>query len=227
MRLDFASKRYWRGQHPIDVLTDVSLELEPGEVAAVWGARGSGKSTLLEIVAGIQEPDAGSVWFDGDKLVGQHLAEIGVATREGPSSWDLPVGDWVALALIDRVGAGPAGRRANETLHRLGVRDVSSASWDFLSDGERRLVSIAHAIIQEPRVLLVDDLTAGLDLLERAEIMRLLQSLAGDQGMSVLVTASDLAEVQGARPIWALGGGKLIGERRATGTVVKLPFGRE
>lgn len=111
-------------------------------------------------------------------------------------------------------------------LLKLGVGDLSGASWDYLSDGERRLVSVAHAIVREPQVLLVDDLTAGLDLLERLELMRLLRSLAHDLDMSVLVTASEVADVQGSGPIWALGGGKLVGGRPASGTVLHFPSGR-
>lgn len=227
LTLDAVSKRYWRGPHPIDILKEVSMDLERGDVSAVWGPRGAGKSTLLEIAAGMQRPDAGSVWLDGrDLAASRGLSEIGIATREGPSSWDLPASDWVALALIDRVGAGLASRRAHETLQRLGVGNLSGARWDHLSDGERRLVSIAQAIVREPRLLLVDDLTAGLALLERIDLMTILRSLASDLGMSILVTASDVADVQGCRPVWALGGGKLVGGRPVTGTILSFPSGK-
>lgn len=225
LTLESVSKRHWRGARPVDVLRDVSLDLEPGELAAVWGPRGAGKSTLLEIACGRQAPDAGRVFLDGRDLADEpSLAQISVATREGPASRDLPISDWVAMALIDRASSGRARRRAHQVLERVGVGDVSGEPWVNLSDGERTLTSIAHAVIREPRVLLVDDLTAGLDLVERLEVLALLQSLAEQSGIAVLVTASDVAEVQGARPIWALGGGELVGGRpRTRGTIVDFP----
>lgn len=225
LALESVSKQLWRGPRPIDVLREVSLDLEAGELAAVWGPRGSGKSTLLEVAAGINPPDAGRVLLDGRDLADEpFLAEIGIATREGPSDPDLPIGAWLELALIDRVSSRQARRRAHRILERLGIEDLDGTPWTHLSDGERTLASIAHAVVREPRVLLVDDLTAGLDLLERLEVIAVLRSLADQAGVAVLITASDVGEVQGARPIWAIGGGRLIGGRpKTTGTVVDFP----
>lgn len=233
LSLESVSTRHWRGDHPLDVLKGVSLELEHGELAAVWGARGAGKTTLLEIASGLRTPDVGRVLFDGRDLALLTEAErsrllhgeIGVATGRGPGSHDLPVGDWIAGVLLDRLSWRAARARAFETLRRVGVGEVADEPWATLSDGERTLASIAHAVVRRPTLLLVDDLSAGLGLLERSEVMMLLQSLARDAGVSVLMTATELTDVQGARPVWSLGGGRLIGRGpRADATVLEFPL---
>lgn len=232
LSLESVSKGFWRGQRPVDVLTDVSLALDPGELAGVWGPRSAGKTTLLELIAGLQEPDAGRVLFDGRDLTTMTNRErsallhreIGIASRSGPASRELPIDRWVSLALLDRVSWRDGLRRAHQALERVGAADVARAAWDDLSDGERTLTSIARAIVREPRLLLVDDPNAGLGLLERGEIATLLRSVADDAGVGVLVTAADVTEIQGARTIWSLAGGRLVGRpaARARATVVDI-----
>ncbi|MFA4927875.1 MAG: ATP-binding cassette domain-containing protein [Patulibacter sp.] len=233
LSLESVSKGFWRGQRPVDVLTDVSLTLDAGELAGVWGPRSAGKTTLLELIAGLQDPDAGRVLFDGRDLATMTdrerstllHREIGIAPRNGPASRDLPIDRWISLALLDRAGWRDGLRRAHQALERVGAADVARAAWDDLSDGERTLTSIARAIVREPRLLLVDDPNAGLGLLERGEIATLLRSVAHDAGVSVLVTAADVSEIQGTRTIWSLAGGRLVGRpasRRADATVVDM-----
>jgi putative ABC transport system ATP-binding protein len=226
------SKRHWRGHRPIDVLADVSLDLHAGELGAVWGPRGAGKTTLVELAAGLVRPDAGAVLIDGQDVATMSRRkagallhrDIGVATGDGPATRELSVRHWVALALLDRVGWRAGLRRAQTALERVGAGDAAGAAWHELSDGERTLASIARAVVREPRLLLVDDPSAGLGLLERGEVGVLLRSLAEEAGVAVLVTASELGEVQGAHSLWSLAGGRLVGGRsRTTGTVVPFP----
>lgn len=224
--IEGVSKRYWRGDRPIDVLKDVSLVLEAGEFAAVVADRGAGKSTLLEIAAGLLEPDSGRVLLDGhDLTIASALNRIAIATRQAPDVHGVAVRDWVAMAVLDQLGLRDARRRAHDVLQRVGLQQVGSASWSELSDGERTLATIAHAVIRTPRLLLIDDLIAGLDLLERDVISRLLRSLVDDVGLAILMTVSQSSESVGARPILSLAGGTLVGGRRprSEGAVVEFP----
>jgi ABC-type multidrug transport system ATPase subunit len=240
LSIESVRKGFWRGHRPTEVLADVSLQLAAGELAAVWGPRSAGKTTLLELAAGLQEPDAGRVLFDGQDLAQMPSRQrsallhgpIGVANRNGPASRELPVDRWVSLALLDRVGWRDGLRRAHQVLERVGAADVAREPWSHLSDGERTLASIARAVVREPRLLLVDDPSAGLGLLERGEIATLLRSLAEDADVAVLITAAEVTEIQGARTIWSLAGGRLVGGpasrtsdqgRDAAGTVVDFP----
>lgn len=230
---DRVSRRHWRGHRPIDVLADVSLTIAPGELGGIWGPRGAGKTTLVELAAGLLEPDAGAVRFDGRDLAGlsrrQAAAllhrDIGIATRTGPASRELDVRHWVALTLLDRVGWRAGLRRAQQALDRVGAGDAATARWHELSDGERTLTAVARALVREPRLLLVDDPSAGLGLLERGEVTVLLRSLAEEADVAVLVTASELDEVRGAHALWSLAGGRLVGgpSRAVGGTVVAFP----
>jgi putative ABC transport system ATP-binding protein len=231
LAFDAVAKRHWRGRRAVTVLEDGSLELSAGELGAVWGGRGAGKTTLVELAAGLQTPDAGQIFFDGRDIarlsrreVSELLhAQIGIATRSGPVSHALAAREWVAMPIMDRLTAREATRRAQLALERVGAADVGPEPWRNLSDGERTLVAIARAMVRAPRLLLVDDPSTGLGLLERGEVVGLLRSIAEQAGIAVLMTASDLAEVQGASTIWSLAGGRLTGRRSEGATVVPFP----
>ncbi|MET0601782.1 MAG: ATP-binding cassette domain-containing protein [Baekduia sp.] len=231
LAFDAVSKRHWRGRRAVTVLNDGSLELSAGELGAVWGGRGTGKTTLVELAAGLQAPDAGRILFDGRdvaqlsrRAVSELLhVQVGIATRTGPVSHTLAARDWVAMPVMDRLAAREATRRAQLALERVGAQDVGAEPWRNLSDGERTLVAIARAMVRAPRLLLVDDPSTGLGLLERGEVVALLRSIAEQAGVAVLMTASDLTEVSGADAIWSLAGGRLTGRRAEAGTVVPFP----
>lgn len=222
--LEGVSKRYWRGDRPADVLKDVSLLLDSGDFVAVVADRRAGKSTLLEVAAGLQTPDGGRVLLDGKELVEwSALSRIAVATRQAPDVYGISVRDWVAMAVLDHLGLRAARRRASELLQRVGLGQIGPAPWTELSDGERTLATIAHAAVRTPRLLLIDDVIAGLDLVERDVIKTLLRSLTDDLDMAILMTVSQPSETVGARRILSLAGGTLVGGRRPSGSVVEFP----
>jgi ABC-type lipoprotein export system ATPase subunit len=217
LSLDAVSKSYWRGTSEVRVLCDAELELARGEFIGVWGKRGSGKSTLLRIAAGVEAPDRGSVRFEGKDLA--TLSEgaqarlrrdrIALVRRAGPRS-ELRMLDYVALPLLVQRGRREANRLADRALQRVGMGQVSGQRWESLSDGERAFVAIAHGIARAPALLLVDDPTANLDVLEREEILKLLRSLVEDVGLAVLMTAPDMPAALGSDQLRALGGGRLV-----------------
>lgn len=228
--LERVSLCFRRGRKSTMVLHDISMALEPGELAGVWGRRSSGKSTLAHVAAGIIAPDRGAVLLDGEPLVrhgraargGVLHAQVGLATRRGPELDEMPVEDWIASALLLSHGYRDALELAHQALERVGVAEVGGEPWGDLSDGERMLVSLAQAIVRGPRVLIVDDPVAGLGAGERGEVMQLLTSIAAS-GVAVLVTAAELVELRGLDRIWSLREGVLEGPSvRAGGTVVPL-----
>jgi ABC-type lipoprotein export system ATPase subunit len=210
------AKSYWRGDSEVRVLLDVSLEVGAGEFVAVWGTRGSGKTTLLKLAARLERPDRGTVSLNGVDLAtlseSQHsrlmLERIGWVRRVGPRS-DLRMLDYVALPLLAEHGRRQAYSRAGEAIERVGVSEHSSQRWDSLCDGERALIGIAHGVARAPRLLLVDDPTANLDMFERERVTELLRSLAEDEAIAVLMTVPDMAAAMRAHQIASLGGGRL------------------
>jgi ABC-type lipoprotein export system ATPase subunit len=206
-----------RRRHP--VLVGVSLEVGAGEVGAVVASRAQGKSTLLKVAAGIQPVDAGEVRFDGCPLKGlsdaerERLlgAEIGWACREGPGRMTFNVRDYVGLQLIQgrNLRSCKPDERTHAVLERLGVAGCLDLARTKLSAWERVCVEVAQAIVCEPRLLLVDDLLAGLPMDHTLEAMRLIRVLAAEDGLAILMACSDEESAMRAHRIWRLEEGEL------------------
>jgi ABC-type lipoprotein export system ATPase subunit len=217
LSLDTVRKSYWRGPSEVRVLEGASLDVQAGELMAVWGKRGAGKTTLLRISAGLEPPDAGSVSFDGADLArlseGAHARllrkELAWVRRAGPRS-ELSMLDYVALPLLIEHGQRRARGRASDALRRVGTSECAGQLWGSLSDGERALVAIAHGIVRAPRLLLVDDPTANLGLREREEVLRLLLSLVRETNLAVLMTVPDMPTAMRSHQLRALSGGRLL-----------------
>jgi ABC-type antimicrobial peptide transport system, ATPase component len=218
LSLERISKSYWRGPHETAVLKDISLSVYAGECVAVWGQRGSGKTTLLKVAAGLEALEEGVVRFmdrelgrmSRTELVRLLREEIGWARRTGPESDELEMLDYVALPLLKRQTLRRARRRSAAALARVGVADCSKGRWEDLTDGERTLVSIAHAMVRAPSLLVVDDPTANLDVLQREEVMGLLRSTAERDWLAVLITVPDMPSMVHAHRIGSLSDGRLL-----------------
>jgi lipoprotein-releasing system ATP-binding protein len=218
LSLTRVSRSYTRGRHEVRVLVDASLQVSAGEIVAVQGQRGAGKTTLLKIAAGMELPDAGQVSFDGWDLTGlsdvqlsRLLGEqIGWVQNSGPES-RVRVLDYVALPLLISLGDRAAYTRASRALERVGALDCARQHWETLSDGERGLVEIAHAIVRSPRLLLIDDLTTILGILETDSLTSLLRSIASESAIGVLMTVSDIAAALHSDRMMSLAGGRLSG----------------
>jgi ABC-type lipoprotein export system ATPase subunit len=216
LSLEGVGKSYWRGDTEVRVLREVTLEVGAGEFAAVWGPRGSGKTTLLKLAARLETPDRGSVRFNGIDLASlserQHarlmLEWIGWVRRTAPKS-DLRMIDYVALPLLAEHGRRHAYARAEEAIGRVGLLAQARQRWGSLCDGERALIGIAHGIARAPRLLLVDDPTANLDVFERERVTQLLHSLVDEAAVAVLMVVPDMPAAMRADRIFALGGGRL------------------
>jgi ABC-type lipoprotein export system ATPase subunit len=216
LSLEGVGKSYLRGPHRVRVLKDVTLDVGAGQLVAVWGKRGVGKTTLLKIAARLEHPDQGVVRFEGLDMANMREADhtrlmlqrIGWVRRAGPKS-DLRMLDYVALPRLVERGRRHAYALAREALERVGMSECAGQHWNSLSDGERSLIAIAHGIVRAPKLLLVDDPTANLDVIEREQVTQLLRSLADDEGMAVLITVPDMPGLMFAHHIASLSGGRL------------------
>lgn len=235
LSLDGVRKSYWRGPHETVVLADVSMRVQVGELVAVWGQRAAGKTTLALVAAGLETPDRGIVSFDGRDLAERRhgrtprLREgIGWVQRTGPQSGDFRmIVDYVALPLLGTHSPRGARRRASSMLKRLGVADCAGARWGSLTDGERTLVALAHALVREPKLLVADDPTANLNVLQREEVVGLLRRAADEEGLGILITVPDMPDMAHADRIGSLSDGRLIVSSEPApvddGTVIDFP----
>jgi putative ABC transport system ATP-binding protein len=211
------SKSFVRGGHPLDVLTDVSLEVAAGEIVAVEGPRYSGKTTLLRVAAGMVCPERGEVWFADreltvlsdvkrERLLGR---EIRWSDREGPGT-ELKVREAVALPLMLGRGQLDPKALAEEALARVGVSDCAEQRWEDLSHYETVLAGLARGIAGCPRLLVMDDLLDALGRNRKQEIGDLLRSLVRELGFGVLMSVSDLETALVADRVWSLTRGGLM-----------------
>lgn len=234
LSLDRVRKSYWRGPHETVVLEQVSLDVHAGELVGVWGQRGAGKTTLAMVAAGLETPERGTVSFDGRDLAEPRRRRapclhegIGWMQRAGPRSGDFrTMVDYVALPLLRTHSPRRARQRASAMLRHLGIGECADASWENLTDGERTLVAVAHALVREPKLLVADDPTANLDVLRREELASLLRRAADEDGLAILFTVPDMPDMVYADRICSLSDGRLIVAREPPAdddTVVEFP----
>jgi putative ABC transport system ATP-binding protein len=215
--LEQVTKRYVRGRRELVALHEVSLEVAAGEIVGVWGARFSGRTTLLRIAAGLEAPDAGRVLLGGLDVAEQN--EGGVRRRVAychasfaPAHAELVV-EHVAVPLL-AVGTriDRACTRAQAMLDRVGAGACAELRPDQLGKGELVRVVLARALLQQPELLLIDEPSSGVDLLERDDLLTTLRVLAKDEGVAVLLTAAEVGGLAGAdRSLW-LSSGELHGD---------------
>jgi putative ABC transport system ATP-binding protein len=213
LALEHVGKRYSDGPRERVALRDVSMQLDAGQLGVIWGLRRSGRSTLLRLAAGIEAPDNGSVRFDGRDLAAERhtLLGDGIGYAQKVFAWDhsLTVLEVVTVALLARgVEQGEAGSRARSALERTGAASAATLAPGELDTAEAVRVELARALVLEPRLLIVDEPTKGVDLLERDEILLLLRSLA-EEGTGVLMSTGESTALAGADRAFALGDGEL------------------
>jgi energy-coupling factor transporter ATP-binding protein EcfA2 len=215
LELENVRRSVRRGAHEQVVLRDVSLRLEAGELVAVWGARHSGRSMLLRVAAGIEPADSGVVRFDGRALSagsGEMLGEGIAYCRNAASSAEADgVLDELVLSQLARgVPRRLARTRALAALERAGAERCGAHAVHELDGADTARVRIAGALVAAPVLLLIEEPTSGVELLERDAILGLLRSLA-DEGLAVLMSAGQATALSGADRALSLTNGVLRG----------------
>jgi len=181
------------------VLSDVSFTIRKGEFTGLIGPNGAGKTTLLRVILGLQEPSSGQVLIDGEPRQKSNKSSIGYVPQKLVIDPDMPLRarDVVSLGLDGhRLGFGFPSRRRRDlidkTLCDVGAEKYADARVGELSGGEQQRVLIAHALISRPKLLLLDEPLANLDLKSEQEIVAVLGKLAREHEISVLLSAHDM-----------------------------------
>jgi putative ABC transport system ATP-binding protein len=206
------------GQREQIVLRDISLQLYAGEMMAIWGLRGSGRSTLIHLAAGLLRPSAGVVRFAEHDLATRRGLDlgggIGFCQRTFRTTGDLRVKDQLIYNQRARgISTKDAEARTWRALERAGADRFASLTPVDLDGAQAAQVMIARALILDPMLLLIDEPTMGVDLIERNQILDLLRSLA-DEGMAVLTCNSETAAFRGCDRALSLREGELVGQVR-------------
>ena len=181
------------------ILSGVSFAVAPGQFTGLIGPNGAGKTTLLRVILGLQPPTEGRVLLNGSPKTRHGGGLIGYVPQKLAIDQDMP------LRARDVVGLGIDGnklgfplpsasrrQRVAEALEAVGAQSYADARIGELSGGEQQRVLIAHALIGRPKLLLLDEPLANLDLRSEQGIVSVLARLAQEQGIAVLISAHDL-----------------------------------
>ncbi|MEL6116548.1 lipoprotein-releasing ABC transporter ATP-binding protein LolD [Photobacterium sp. SP02] len=194
------SKVYREAQLETQVLNDISLQIEAGELVAIVGSSGSGKSTLLHLLGALDAPTAGDVYFKGQKLNGMSAnkqarvrnQDIGFVYQFHHLLSDFSAEENVAMPLmIGGVSAAAAKDQARQILDQVGLSHRTSHRPSELSGGERQRVAIARALVNKPALVLADEPTGNLDHKTALEIYDLMRKLNQESGTAFLVVTHD------------------------------------
>ena len=220
LRATGLAKTYFTGEHPLEVLHGVGLEIAAGDFVALRGASGAGKSTLLHLLGGLDTPTAGEVWFEGQSLGAMTPAalaqfrntHVGFIFQAYHLLPDLDAVENVALpARMGRVPFDEAEQRAVEILTRVGLGARLGHRPAQLSGGEQQRVAIARALINRPRLLLADEPTGNLDSHTGEEIIRLLVGLREERRATLVIATHDARVAAHAQRVVELEDGRLRG----------------
>jgi len=166
------------------VLDDVSLTIGEGEVVGLLGPNGAGKSTLMKILVGLREPTSGSVQVPPK-------AEIGYLPEQNPLYEDMYVREY--LAFMARLGK-VSGERIDEVVRETGLTPEAHKKIGQLSKGYRQRVGLCQALLQNPKLLILDEPTTGLDPNQLDDIRALIRRLGQDR--MIILSTHILQEVQ-------------------------------
>jgi ABC-type multidrug transport system ATPase subunit len=188
------------------VLQDVTIKAGEGQCVAVIGVNGCGKSTLLNILAGLRTSYKGSIYFEGKKADKKLLATyVGYVPQDNNLISELKVIDNLRLYYRDKHELDSELRGG--FLHELGVNDMCKLKIHELSGGMKKRVSIGCALAGHPKLLILDEPDAALDLIGKADIRRYI-SMYKERGGTVLIATHDEASLNLCDKVYAIKGGK-------------------
>lgn len=207
LELDSLTRRFGG----IVAVDHVTMQVESGEVRAVIGPNGAGKSTLFNLITGVLKPTEGNVRFASERLTGlpsHRICQRGISrtfqlTHLFP---EMTARENVRLAAQVRhaqcwrpIGGAPvfaeAAQRGDAALERLGLMPIAERMAGLLSHGDQRLLEVAMALAQQPRLLLLDEPTQGLSVEETAQAVETLATLLSDGALTVLLVEHDMEVV--------------------------------
>jgi tungstate transport system ATP-binding protein len=174
LRLEDVTKDY----HTVKALNSVTFNAEGGKIIVLIGVNGAGKTTLLRIIAGLENPDKGTIFYNGKSLSAKELSQIATLVFQRTAMFSRSVYDNLAYGLEIRGKKDPEIKeKITQALNTVGLRNFEKRKAKKLSGGEQQRIALARAFLLEPTILLLDEPTANLDpnsatIMERAIMNR-------------------------------------------------------
>jgi putative ABC transport system ATP-binding protein len=215
------SKQYRLGNHTVDALSGIQLEIQQGEFVAVMGPSGSGKSTLLHLLGGLDHPTKGQIVLRGKEVSGQSDREATLIRRRNVGFVfqffnllpTLSAEENILLPLIiDGKKPRDYKERLADLLRLVGLLDRRNHRPDQLSGGEQQRVALARALVTEPAILLADEPTGNLDTKTGTAMMRLLRDSSKELEQTVVMVTHDPKAAAYADRVIFLRDGRIVEE---------------
>jgi ABC-2 type transport system ATP-binding protein len=201
---------------PVRAVDGVSLAARAGEFIALLGPNGAGKSTLFQLLSGLFLPDSGRIEVMGHDMSRDPvpaLAGLGIVFQQPTLDLELTVtANLLFHAGLHGMARSDAKARIADELARLGLGDRANDKTATLSGGNRRRVELARALLHQPRVLLMDEPTVGLDPASRSDLLRLLLKMRAERRVAVLWATHLCDEVPDADRVIVLHRGKVLAD---------------
>jgi putative ABC transport system ATP-binding protein len=213
------TKIYKIGETRLKALSEVSLEIYPGEFCCIIGRSGSGKSTLLNMLAGLEKPTKGSIRIAGKqiermdegKLVKFRLDNVGFVFQSFNLFAAHTALDNVAMPLMYKgIGKNERLRLARSMITAVGLASHMHHMPTQMSGGQQQRVGIARALVTKPKILFADEPTGNLDLKTSREILRLIRTICRERGTTLIMVSHDPEMAQYADRVIQLLDGKVI-----------------
>ncbi|MEH2260111.1 DevA family ABC transporter ATP-binding protein [Nostoc sp.] len=191
---------YGKGALRKQILFDINLEIYPGEIVIMTGPSGSGKTTLLSLIGGLRSVQEGSLKFLGEELIGvsqnklvQMRRNIGYIFQAHNLLGFLTAKQNVQMAveLNDNISQTEAMAKSKAMLRSVGLEERVDYYPDNLSGGQKQRIAIARALVNRPPLVLADEPTAALDKQSGRDVVEIMQSLAKNQGTTILLVTHD------------------------------------
>lgn len=221
LKVENLVKTYGKGETKINAVDDISFTINKGEFVAIVGASGSGKSTLLHLIGGVDRPTSGKVYIDGkdiyalnnDNLAIFRRRQIGLIYQFYNLIPILNVEENITLP-CDLDGCEIDKKRLQEMLKTLGLENRRTHLPNQLSGGQQQRVSIGRAMINNPAIMLADELTGNLDSKASEEIIALLKLSNKKFNQTVIIITHDLEIAKEAERVITIEDGKIIKDER-------------
>lgn len=203
----------------VEALRDVGFRVGTGSFCALLGVNGAGKTTLFSLITRLYDSTSGRIsvaGFDARRQPGQALARLGVVFQSRALDGDLTLRQNLAYhAALHGIGGRAAKARIAEVLALVDLSGKAAARASTLSGGQQRRAEIARALLHRPRLLLLDEATAGLDLRARAEVLALTRRLIAEEGVSTLWATHIFDEIAPSDHVVLLHKGQILADARA------------
>ncbi len=203
IRLEHVSKTF-SGQSEVHAVRDVSLHIAPGEIFGIIGFSGAGKSTLVRCINLLEKPTQGKVFVDGveltalgEKALRQERKKMGMIFQQFNLLMQRTCLDNICFPMeIAGISRAAARQRAMELLELVDLPDKAKAYPAQLSGGQKQRIAIARSLASDPKVLLCDEATSALDPQSTRAILRLIQKINRETGITVVIITHEMAVVE-------------------------------